>query len=230
MDINTNANKKKKPIISKSCVKSILDAKFIRVFDLQYAENKHYYDATRHTENELTATKSDEEFKSALPDAVTCYVIIKSANDEPRLLLFYEYRYPTGQFLLSPPAGLIDPEDKHAKAPLLETAKREIYEETGITVSEKDQLYVVNPLAFSSPGMTDESNALVCAVVHLDDLSALSQKGAVGSEVFDGFALLTKKEAKEILLRGTDGKNGNFFSLMTWSALLYFVSGIWEES
>ena len=36
-----------KPIIREENVKTLLDAKFIRVFDLQYAEGKHYFDATR---------------------------------------------------------------------------------------------------------------------------------------------------------------------------------------
>ena len=72
--------------------------------------------------------------------------------------------------------------------------------------------------------MTDESNALVSAVIELEDLSVLTQKGAQGSELFSGFELLTKKEAEEILSRGTD-KYGHFYSVYTWCALSSFVSG-----
>lgn len=74
---------------------------------------------------------------------------------EARLLLTYEFRYPTGQFLLSPPTGLIDPQDKEKVQPLLETAAREIHEETGLTVRESDSLRVIKPCLFSSPGMTE---------------------------------------------------------------------------
>lgn len=74
---------------------------------------------------------------------------------EARLLLTYEFRYPTGQLLLSPPTGLIDPQDKEKAQPLLETAAREIHEETGLTVRESDSLRVVKPCLFSSPGMTE---------------------------------------------------------------------------
>ena len=216
-----------KPIIRKENVKTLLDAKFIRVFDLQYAEGKHYFDATRRPLEKLVATKTDDEFKKMLPDAVGCIVILKIKDDEPKLLLAKEYRYPAGQFLLSPPAGLLDAEDETAADPVLSAAKREIEEETGLTLSEKDSLTVINPLLFSSPGMTDESNALACAVIHLNDTSALTQQGAVGSELFEGFELLTAADARRILKSGRD-REGFFYSVYTWAALMYFISDLWK--
>ena len=216
-----------KPIIREENVKTLLDAKFIRVFDLQYAEGKHYFDATRRPLKKLVATKTDDEFKKMLPDAVGCVVILKIKDDEPKLLLAKEYRYPAGQFLLSPPAGLLDAEDETATDPVLSAARREIEEETGLTLSEKDSLTVINPLLFSSPGMTDESNALACAVIHLNDTSALTQQGAVGSELFEGFELLTAADAREILKNGRD-REGLFYSVYTWATLMYFISDLWK--
>ncbi len=216
-----------KPIIRKENVKPLFDSRFLRVFDLQYEEGKHYFDATRRPLDNIVAIKSDEEFKSMLPDAVTCVVILKIKEEEPKLLLTKEYRYPTGQFLLSPPAGLLDPEDASEASPVLAAARREILEETGITLSDDDSLFVINPLLFSSPGMTDESNALACAVINLDDTSSLSQEGAVGSECFDGFMLLSAEEAKDILKSGCD-PDGIFYSVYTWGALMYFISDLWR--
>ncbi len=216
-----------KPEIKKENVKPLFESKFIKVFDLQYKEGKHYFDATRRPADNLMAIKTDEEFKTALPDAVTCVVILKTDGEEPKLLLDYEYRYPAGQFLLSPPAGLLDPEDAACAEPLLATAKREIEEETGLVVKETDKLFTINPLLFSTPGMTDESNALVCAVIHLNDTARLSQEGAVGSECFNGFELIGKEEAVTLLQNGRD-KNGIFYSVFTWAALMYFVSGLWD--
>lgn len=216
-----------KPVIRKENIKPLFDSKFIKVFDLQYEEGKHYYDATRRSLDRLAAIKSDSEFRAMLPDAVTCVVILKVKDEEPKLLLTKEYRYPAGQFLLSPPAGLLDPEDEAEREPVLAAAKREIQEETGIQLSEQDTLSVITPLLFSSPGMTDESNALACAVIHLEDLSALSQDGAVGSECFDGFRLLSAAQAKEILKAGKD-QDGLFYSVYTWAALMYFVSDLWR--
>ena len=218
-----------KPEIKKENVKPLFESKFIKVFDLQYEEGRHYYNASRRSIDNLMAVKSDTAFKAALPDAVTCVVILNINGEEPKLLLDYEYRYPAGQFLLSPPAGLVDPEDIQSEQPLLVTAKREIEEETGLKLKETDKLFVINPLLFSTPGMTDESNALVCAVVNLDDTSTLSQAGALGGECFDGFELLDKKAAQTILRNGRDNE-GIFYSVFTWAALMYFISDLWKDA
>ena len=216
------------PIITKDKVETILDKKFIRVFDLQYEEGKHYFDATRRPLDNIVATKTEDEFKSMLPDAVSCVVIVELPDKEPQLLLSYEYRYPTGRFLLSVPAGLMDPEDQEKENPLIETAKREIYEETGIVVDEnRDEIFVINKLLFSSPGMTDESNGLVCVKLHLDNLDMLDQTGAVGQEFFDGFELVSEEKARELIRAGIDDK-GHYYSVYTWAALMYFISGLWK--
>ena len=65
---------------------------------------------------------------------------------------------------------------------MLVTAKRELREETGIEVLDTDELEVINPCLFSTPGMTDESNALVKIVLNRDTLTGMSQDGAEGSE------------------------------------------------
>lgn len=216
-----------KPVIRKENVKSLFESKFIKVFDLQYEEGKHYYDATRRDIDHIAAIKSKEAFCAMLPDAVTCVVILNVKDESPKLLLTKEYRYPAGQFLLSPPAGLIDTSDEMEENPILSAARREIKEETGLDIHAQDTLSVINPLLFSSPGMTDESNALVCAILHPEDLSSLSQAGAVGTECFDGFCLLSIEEAKHILKTGTDA-DGIFYSVYTWVSLMYFVSDLWR--
>ena len=216
-----------KPNITKETTETLLETKFLKVFDLQYAPGKHYFDATRRSKENLVALQSEELCKTMLPDAVTCIVVLQEADKEAKLLLTYEFRYPTGQFLLSPPAGLIDPQDKQTEQPLLETAAREIQEETGLTIEEHDSMHVVNPCLFSSPGMTDESNALVQITLNREEMPKVSQDGAVGTECFDGFLLLTKEEAQKILKDGVDDQ-GLFYPLYTWAALMCFVTGMWE--
>jgi ADP-ribose pyrophosphatase len=213
--------------IRKEDIKAVFDSPYVKVADIQYAPGKHYYDATRRNMEELIAVKSDEEFRTMLPDAVSCIVILDTPGEEPKLLLSYEYRYPVGRYLLSVPAGLLDKEDEDGQDPVYSAAVREIKEETGLEVTEGDRVFAVNPLVFSTPGMTDESNALVCAVLRNADLSALSQEGAVGSEQFDGFALLTREDAIRVLRDGRD-ERGNFYPLYTWAALSYFVSDAWK--
>lgn len=214
-------------MIDKDRISTILDERFIKVYDMEYEEGRHYLNASRRSLNDLVATKDDSQVKTMLPDAVSCFVIIRTPGDEPGLLLNYEYRYPAGQFLLSVPAGLIDPKDKEEDEPLIATAAREIKEETGLQIKQTDDIHVVNPFVYSTPGMTDESNALVCAVIDVDNLSQLNQDGAEGSECFDGFELVTKEKAREILKAGRD-KADNFYSVFTWAALMYFVSDLWK--
>ncbi len=84
-----------------------------------------------------------------LPDAVSCVVILNVKDQEPRLCLSREYRYPAGQFLLSVPAGLT-PEDAKEENPVFHAAIRELREETGIALEESDSIRLVNPLVFST--------------------------------------------------------------------------------
>ena len=111
--------------------------------------------------------------------------------------------------------------------PILDTARRELQEETGITLEESDSIRLVNPLVFSTPGMTDESNALVQIILNREEMPKVSQEGAVGTECFDGFLLLTKEEAQKILKDGVDDQ-GFFYPLYTWAALMCFATGMWK--
>ena len=211
--------------LTKEQVHHVYDSRFIKVFGMEYVAGKQYMNATRRDMDDLVALKSDEEFKSMLPDAVSCVVILNGA--QPKLLLTYEFRYPAGQYLLSVPAGLIDQSDTKETNPIISTAKRELKEETNIGLSEEDHIEIINPLLFSTPGMTDESNALVCVVISDEQRLELSQEGAEGTECFDGFVTLTRDEAERILKQGKDD-NGIFYSVYTWAALMYFVSGMWK--
>ena len=204
-------------------IETLVETRFLSAYDLQYAEGKHYYEASRRKKEELVANLTAEEFRTMLPDAVTIAVVVHLPGEEPRLLMTYEYRYPVGRFLLSPIAGLLDPEDRDSDDPLKSASIREIKEESGLTVKEGDRVYILNPCAFSTPGMTDESNAFMCAEIFLDNLDELNQKGAVGTELFNGFELLDRERARKIFQSGRD-KHGNFYSLSTWVVLSIFLS------
>lgn len=239
--------------ISKDNVRPLFESPYLNVADLQFAEGQHYYSMSRRPVEDIVAIKSDKDFKAMFPDAVSCIVILELPGGE-ELLLAKEYRYPAGRYLLSVPAGLIDKEDLTPEALNLimndipegesmdedtlwaevrdtvirQTAVREIREETGLAVSRWDRLKIVNRALFSTPGITDETNALVCAVLWRDmpGISCLTQDGAVGTELFNGFVRLTKDEARQVLKDGTDAE-GNFYPLHTFAALLYFVSDMW---
>lgn len=217
----------KKPTITMEQITPAFDGRFIRIFDLEYEPGKHYLDASRRKKEDLAAPKSDAEFRQMLPDAVSCVVVLNIRSQEPRLLLTREYRFPAGRFLLSVPAGLLDPSDAASAHPVLEAARREIREETGITVEETDTVRMINPLLLSSPGMTDESNALVLVTLNRDTEPDLSQAGATGSECFDGFVPVTRKQAEKLLETGADS-DGIFYSVYTWMALMCFATGLFD--
>ena len=211
------------PEINKSDIETLHETRFLKMYDLRYAEGKHYYEASRREKSELVAGMSDEQARTMLPDAVTIAVVLHLPNDQTRLLMSYEYRYPIGRFLLSPIAGLIDRADRDNADPLVSAAVREIREESGLTVGEGDKVYVLNPCAFCTPGMTDESNAFLCAEITLNDLSALNQNGAEGTELFNGFELLDRAHAQRIFETGRD-EHGNFYSLAAWMVLSIFLA------
>jgi ADP-ribose pyrophosphatase len=209
--------------IDRQSIDTLCETKFLSCYDLRHAEGKHYFEASRRKKEDLVVRKTDAEFREMLPDAVTIAVVLHLPGNETRLLMSYEYRYPVGQFLLSPVAGLLDPEDRQSDSPLVNAAVREIREETGLTVKESDRVSVLNPCAFSTPGMTDESNAFLCAEITLENLDDLNQDGAVGTELFDGFELLDRERAERIFRTGRDD-HGNFYSLAAWMVLSIFLS------
>ena len=215
----------------RSKIESLFETRFLRLFDIRYAEGKHYFTATRRTQEDMLANMDDDAFRNMLPDAVSCCVILRTEGEEDRLLLTEEYRYPIGQFLLSVPAGLIDPEDRNAPRDeaIFRTAKRELEEETGLQFGAKDEISLISACLLSSPGMTDESNAMVKMILHEPDLTRLSNKGAVGSELFNGFRLLTVGEAKAVMEKGAD-LDGRFFSTYTWIGIRAFLSECGREN
>lgn len=216
------------PVLKKSEVKTLLDTRYMKAFELVYEDGTRYYDASRRGREDLLAMKSPEELKQELPDAVSCVLIVRLPGEEPKLVLFYEYRYPLGQYVLSIPAGLVDhPEDLDGQDPLTAAMIREIREETGILVKDTDRIFPANPALYISPGFMDESTALFCAVVDLPDLSSLSQAGAEGSERFGGFETVDRTRALELLRAGRD-PYGRYYPLITNTALLYFVSDLWR--
>ena len=202
--------------------------RFVKLYDLTYDDGAHYFEASRREQDDLLATKSEEELVTALPDAVSACLVVVTPDDDPRMVLSYEYRYPTGQYVLGIPSGLIDARDLEGDDPLVVSMTREIAEETGVRLGEGDRIWVVNQLLFNTPGLTDESTALLCAVAHLDDLATLSHAGAEGSERFGAFELLTKAEVCKVLAEGRDPR-GHFYPMVAWAAMTYFACDLWKD-
>ena len=83
------------PMIPVPVAHRMLDTPFVKVYDLVYADGTHYYDASRRDYVNLRALKKDCEQIKLIPDAVSCCLVLSPEGQEPRLVMFYEYRYPT---------------------------------------------------------------------------------------------------------------------------------------
>jgi len=76
-------------------------------------------------------------------------VAIAALDADDRLMVIHQYRHPVRRRLWELPAGLLDVDGEDP----LETAKRELAEEAGLTATEWSTLLDVVP----SPGFSDES-------------------------------------------------------------------------
>lgn len=49
--------------IDKQHIETLYETRFLKCYDLQYAEGKHYYEASRRERKDLVASKADDEFR-----------------------------------------------------------------------------------------------------------------------------------------------------------------------
>jgi len=216
-----------KPTLDRQRTTALAETRFVSLYELAYEDGTRYFVASRRKREDLLALRDEEELADVLPDAISCCLVLEIEGCEPRMVLFYEYRYPTGQYLLSIPSGLIDQRDAVEGDPLVAAMTREIAEECGIVLDERDAVTVINPLLYNTPGLTDESTALLCVVVRRATEPRLTPAGAEGTERFDSFVLLTKDEVWEVLHRGRDPR-GNRYPMVAWAAMTYFATDQWQ--
>ena len=83
------------------------------------------------------------------PDGVILYGVYGEEND--KVVLIRQYRYPLGGYCYEFPAGLVEKGED-----MQEAATREMYEETGLTFTPVEAGAYSRPF-FTTIGMTDES-------------------------------------------------------------------------
>ncbi|HJC49800.1 MAG TPA: NUDIX hydrolase [Candidatus Anaerostipes avistercoris] len=127
--------------------------KYLNLYELE-AENKFgdthpYYVASRKNEHTMMAAT-----KKPIPDGVIIYSLFGENND--KVIMIRQFRYPLNDYIYEFPAGLIDPGES-----VKETAVREMMEETGLDFTPTDCEEYLHRPHFSSAGMTDETNCTV---------------------------------------------------------------------
>ncbi len=130
-------------------IKKVFPGKFIHRYDLTYETEdggrKVYEMISRNPD-----INSKEELTAKKPDAV---VLIMTDESGERILIDKEFRMATGEWIYNFPAGLIDPGETPGEA-----AKRELFEETGLTLYEVlDEI----PLSYSAIGFSNETNVCI---------------------------------------------------------------------
>ena len=135
--------------------------------------------------------KSEKEMKLSTganpPDGVIIYSLYGEKKD--KVVLIRQYRYPIGTYAYEFPAGLVEKgEDYH------DSAVRELYEETGLTLTplKVDEAY--QKPYFTSVGMSDES----CAAVYGYASGTVSTDAQEASEEIQ-VVLADREEVKRIL-------------------------------
>lgn len=128
-------------------------------------------------------------------DAVTIIALHGDAGNSPaprRLVVIEEFRVPIDGWEFGLPAGLLDGDEAIA-----ECARRELREETGL---ELERVLETSGLTYSSPGLTDESQAF--AVVTCYGAPSL-RPGIEGEQI--KVHLLGQSGCRELLARNRAG-------------------------
>ena len=168
-------------------IEKLTDNRFVNLYhvDATSVHKTHvsYYVASR--------AKKIEDLKLTTrqntPDGVVIYSIYGENRD--KVVLVRQYRYAIGDYIYEFPAGLVEPGESYH-----EGAVRELFEETGLTLSPIQVAEGYQKPYFTTVGMTDESCATVFGYAS-GEISTAAQEASEEIEI----VLADREEAKRIL-------------------------------
>ena len=134
------------------------DNPFLNLYKMDAIDNKgrdfNYYFASRNDAQHIKI-----HTKSMQPEGIVIYAVTQ--ENEPRLAVIKQYRYPLDAYLYELPAGLVDAGETPGMA-----AAREMKEETGMDFTEyTGGMDFYRRPYFMGPGFTDETSAAVFGTV-----------------------------------------------------------------
>ncbi|MBL4936610.1 NUDIX hydrolase [Clostridium sp. YIM B02515] len=183
----------------------LTETKFLSLYDAEYENRKgaekHWIIASRKnfdTLKEQFFNKKEEKI-----DAVIINAIHKPTNS---LVLIKQFRIPLNDYVYELPAGLLDADEG-----IVEAVRRELREETGLSLIEIDNAKT-NPKVYISAGMTDES----VAMVYCSCEGSISNSFLEDDEDIEAI-LVSKEIAKELL------KQNIKMDIKVWLALQNFI-------
>lgn len=162
-------------------MKKVGEGKFISRYDLTYKTvegNEKIYEI-------ISRDKDIDSFDKLVNHPVDAVVLIMHDAAGEKVLLNREYRMAVGTFVYNFPAGLIDPGEEP-----LESARRELLEETGLSLVRVDDIIRES---YSAVGFANEKN--ICVVGVAEGKFAPSTSDV--EEIEAGW--YTKTEVRELL-------------------------------
>ena len=162
-------------------IRKVHEGRFITRYDVDYLTEQGHgktYEIISRNKN----IKTLEELQNKKPDSV---VMILTDEAGERILVCREYRMAMAQWIYNFPAGLIDPGETPE-----ESAKRELWEETGLQLLGIDD---VLDNSYSAIGFSNERNVCVFGTAG----GAFRKSTSDAEEIVPGW--YTKEEMKKLL-------------------------------
>ena len=162
-------------------IRKVHEGKFITRYDVDYVTaegNPKTYEIISRNRNIQTL----DDLQNRKPNAV---VMILTDESGERILVNREYRMAMAQWIYNFPAGLIDPGESAE-----ESAKRELWEETGLRIVRIDD---VLDNSYSAVGFSNERNVCVFGIAEGEFRKSTSD----AEEITPGW--YTKEEIKQLL-------------------------------
>ncbi len=162
-------------------IEKIHEGKFITRYDLTYET----VDGKQKVYEIISRDKNIDSYHALVHHAVDAVVLIMHDKTGEKILLNKEYRMAVGGFVYNFPAGLID----SGETPL-ESAKRELKEETGLDLLEVKDIIGES---YSAVGFSNEKNVCVVGIAGGEFAPSTSTLEEIEAGWF------TKNEIKELL-------------------------------
>jgi len=180
--------------------RKLTDEKWLNLFDIRYIAGT----GTERSWQMASRQKAPKCITGSYrrPDAV---VIVPFHTARNKMVIIREFRVPLDDYEYGFPAGLVDNGESVEQA-----ARRELMEETGLTVS---RFIKVSPPIYSSAGMTDET----VAMVYVECEGEPSTSANTDSELIE-IQLISPDEARDLLHDATLK-----FDAKAWLAISQFA-------
>ena len=139
-------------------VQKLTDNPFLNLYHIDAVDTDgkdfNYYFASRNKENNIKMKTHDVR-----PEGIVIYGV--TTENEPKLVLIKQYRYPLDAYIYELPAGLVDGDETPSQA-----AVREMKEETGLSLEVyEDGAELYRRPFYMGPGFTDEMSSAVFGTV-----------------------------------------------------------------